>query len=186
MQDKEIVELYFLRDEQALNETESKYGRYLYKIAFGVLNDNSDSEESVNDTYLAAWNSIPPQRPAVLSTYLGKLTRRISIDIFRRKNSAKRKASQYALSLSELEDCVKSKENLEEKLENKDLGKAISNFLRTLSKERRTLFVGRYYFCDSLKDVARYTKMSESKVKTTLYRVRLELKDYLLKEGYDI
>lgn len=184
MQDEKIVELYWGRDEQALVETEAKFHKYLFKIAFGILADKSDSEESVNDTYLAAWNSIPPQKPSVLSTYLGKLTRRISIDIFRRKNSQKRKTSQYALSLAELNDCVKSKDNLEEEMENMDLGAAISGFLRTLSKESRTLFVSRYYFCDSLKDAARYVGISESKAKSTLYRTRLALKDYLLKEGF--
>lgn len=184
MQDERIVELYFQRNEKALVETEAKYGKYLFKIAFGILADKSDSEESVNDTYLAAWGSIPPQRPTVLSTYLGKLTRRISIDIFRRKNSQKRKASQYTLSLTELEDCIKSKENLEENMENKDLAAAISAFLRTLSKESRNLFVSRYYFCDSLKDAARYVGVSESKAKSLLYRTRLALKDYLVKEGF--
>lgn len=186
MQDEKIVELYFARSEQALTETRTKYGAYLYKIAFGILADVGESEESVNDTYLAAWNSIPPQRPSVLSTYLGKLTRRISIDVFRKKSSKKRGGSQYALSLAELGDCVKSRESPEEEMENKDLAAAISAFLRTLSKESRTLFVSRYYFCDSLKDAARYTGVSESKAKSALYRTRIMLKDYLLKEGFEI
>lgn len=186
MQDEKIVKLYWERDEVALKETEAKYGKYLYKIAFGILADKSDSDESVNDTYLAAWNSIPPQKPSVLSTYLGKLTRRISIDIFRRKNSEKRKASQYALSLSELEDCIKDKISLEEDMENKDLAVAISVFLRTLSKESRALFVSRYYFCDSLKDAAHFVGVSESKAKSLLYRTRQSLKEHLLKEGYMI
>lgn len=183
MQDEKIVELYFERNELALKETEVKYGKYLFKIAFGILSDKSDSEESVSDTYLSAWNSIPPQKPSVLSTYLAKLTRRISIDIFRKKNSKKRAASQYTLSLSELEDCIKSTENTEDNMENKELAAAISTFLRTLSKESRTLFVCRYYFCDSLKDAARHVGVSEGKAKSVLYRTRLKLKDYLLKEG---
>ncbi|MBQ7386083.1 MAG: sigma-70 family RNA polymerase sigma factor [Ruminococcus sp.] len=186
MQDEKIVELYFSRDELALKETEAKYGKYLFKIAFDVLADISDSEESVNDTYLAAWNSIPPNKPTMLSTYLGKLTRRISIDIFRKKISKKRNGSQYALSVTELEDCVKSTENMEEEMENKALGLAINDFLRTLSKESRVLFVGRYYFCDSLKEVARYAGVSESKAKSNLFRTRQKLKDYLLKEGFEI
>ena len=186
MQDGQIVELYFERDEDALKETEAKYGRYLYKIAFGILADKGDSEESVNDTYLAAWNSIPPNKPSRLSTYLSKLTRRISIDILRKRNSKKRGASRYALSLSELEDCVKSRENLEENTESKELAAAISSFLRTLSKESRVLFVSRYYFCDSLKDAARAAGVSEGKAKSALFRTRLALKDYLLKEGFEI
>lgn len=186
MQDEKIVELYFDRDELALKETEAKFGRYLYKIAFGILNDNSDSEESVNDTYLATWNSIPPNRPQVLSAYLGKLTRRISIDIFRRKNSKKRIASQYAVSLSELEEVVKETGAMEEDMENKALGQAINDFLRTLSKESRVLFVSRYFFCDSLKEAAKNLGISESKAKSSLFRTRQKLKDYLLKEGFEI
>lgn len=186
MQDEKIVELYFARDELALKETETKYGGYLYKIAFSVLKDNSDSEESVNDTYLAAWNSIPPNKPSVLSTYLSKIVRRISVDIFRRKNSKKRIASQYALSLSELEEVVRDKGNMEEDMENKALGLAINDFLRTLSKESRVLFVSRYYFCDSLKDAAKNLGITEGKAKTTLFRTRQKLRVYLLKEGFEI
>lgn len=184
MQDEKIVELYFNRDELALKETESKYGRYLFKIAYSILSDISDSEESVNDTYLSAWNSIPPHRPVVLSTYLSKLTRRISIDIFRKRTSKKRIDSQFALSVSELEECIDSKESVEENMENKELVCAINEFLRSLNKEARALFVGRYYFCDSLKEVAKYVGVSESKAKTTLYRTRLRLREYLLKEGF--
>lgn len=186
MQDEKIVELYFARDELALKETEAKFGRYLYKIAFGILKDNSDSEESVNDTYLAAWNSIPPNKPTVLSTYLGKLTRRISIDIFRRKNSLKHINSQYAMSLSELEEVVKDRVNMEEDMESKALGQAINDFLRTLSKESRVLFVSRYYFCDSLKDAAKHLGITEGKAKSNLFRTRQKLRDYLLKEGFEI
>lgn len=186
MDDEKIVELYFGRDEQALTETADKYGNYLFKVAYGILADDEDSEESVNDTYLSAWNSIPPHRPTVLRTYLSKLTRRISIDLFRKKTSKKRGESQFALSLSELEDCVRAETSLEAEMENKELGKAVSDFLRTLKKDARVLFVSRYYFCDSLKDAARHAGISESKAKTTLHRTRLRLREYLLKEGYAV
>ena len=106
MQDEKIVELYWKRDESAVRETQEKYENYLYKIAYNILSDKEDSNESVNDTYLAAWNSMPPHKPNVLSTYLGKLTRRISIDIFRKRNRIKRQVSEYALSLTELQDCI--------------------------------------------------------------------------------
>lgn len=186
MQDEKIVELYFERNEEALGETQRKYGRYLYKIAYGILSDKADSEESVNDTYLAAWRSIPPQRPSVLATYLGKLTRRISIDIFRRKTSSKRGSTQYTLSLSELEDCVKEQTSLEESLESKELAMLISAFLRTLPEEKRVLFVCRYYYMDSLKDSARYLGISEAKAKSLLHRTRILLREYLEKEGYAV
>ena len=117
MLDEEIVNLYWKRDERAVQETKTAYGKYLFKIAYNVLADFEDSRESVNDTYLAAWNSIPPQRPNVLSTYLGKLTRRISIDIFRKKHREKRQASEYTLSLDELQECVPGGNLPEEELE---------------------------------------------------------------------
>ena len=186
MQDEKIIELFSERSENALKETENKYGRYLYKIAFGILNDKSDSEESVNDTYLAAWNSIPPHKPQKLSAYLGKLTRRISIDIFRRKSSQRRGGSQYELSLNELEDCIKAASTVEDDMESKEMGEAISRFLKTLSKENRCLFVERYFFCNSLKNSARKLGISEGKAKSSLYRTRLLLRDYLMKEGFEI
>lgn len=187
MQDSMIVELYFDRDERALEETEKKYDRYLTKIAYNVLSDSEDSKESVNDTYLAAWNSIPPKRPDVLSTYLGKLTRRISIDLFRKKNAEKRKGSEYALSLDELGECVGGRgDSPEEDMEAKELGLSINAFLRTLKDDARNLFIARYYFLDSLKDAAGYCGMSEAKAKSMLFRTRCALKEYLEKEGFEV
>lgn len=186
MMDNEIVELYWKRDEKAISETKSVYGKYLFKIANNILSDFEDSLESVNDTYYAAWNSIPPQRPNILSTYLGKLTRRISIDIFRKRNREKRRASEYALSLNELEDCVSGGNTPEEEIEVQLLAKAINEFLRKQPEEARNLFIGRYYFLDSLKDVARYCGMSEGKAKSILFRTRCNLKVHLEKEGFFI
>jgi RNA polymerase sigma-70 factor (ECF subfamily) len=184
MRDDEIVTLYWKRDERAIKETKNEYGRYLFKIATNILADLEDSRESVNDTYLAAWNSIPPQRPSVLSTYLGKLTRRISIDLFRKKNREKRRSSEYALSLNELEECIPGGSMPEDEVEVKLLAKSINDFLRMQPEEARNLFVGRYYFLDSLKDVARYCGMSESKAKSILFRTRCSLKTHLEQEGF--
>lgn len=186
MEDERIVSLYWDRDETAIRETEIKYDRYLTKIAYNILNDTEDSRESVNDTYLAAWNSMPPQKPTVLSTYLGKLTRRISIDRFRYRNRDKRQASQYALSLSELDECVSGGNTTEDAVNLKLLAEAIGNFLRTLPEETRAAFVGRYYYLDSVREVAAYCGMTESKCKSLLHRTRLSLKDYLTKEGFDL
>ena len=171
MQDEAIVGMYWQRDENAIQETERKYGRYLSKIAYHVLADLEDSKESVNDTYLKAWNSMPPHRPEVLSAYLGRITRQLSIDMLRGRNRKKRQASEYALSLSELEDCVSGKD-------------ATRKYLRTLTPEARNTFVGRYYYMDSLKEVAAYFGMSESKAKSMLYRTRQGLKAYLEQEGF--
>ncbi len=125
MEDARIVDLYWDRQEQAIAETQNKYGRYLLKIAWNVLADTQDSEESVNDTYLSAWKSMPPHRPSMLSTYLGKITRQISIDRLRRRTSAKRGGGQYAASLSELEEVVSTQEDITAGLEARQLADAV-------------------------------------------------------------
>lgn len=186
MQDEKIVELYWLRHENAIRETEHKYGQYLIKIAHNILNNIEDSRESVNDTYLRAWNSMPPNKPAVLKTYLGKITRQISIDIFRSKNRQKRSNSQYALSLYELEECIPDNMCTEQEIELRLLGKTINEFLYTLPEQTRHIFVCRYYFCDSVKSISSYYALTESKVKSILYRTRQALKNHLEREGFFI
>ena len=186
MTDEAIVALFWSRSELALEETKAQYGRYVQSIAYGILQDREDAGEIANDTYLKAWNSMPPQRPAVLSTYLGKITRQLAIDVFRKKHSAKRYASQYALSLEELGDSFSGGTTPEQALDAGKLGEAISRFLRTLPADARNTFIGRYYFFDSLKDVARYCGMSEARAKSLLYRTRQSLKAYLVKEGFDL
>lgn len=184
MEDAQIVCLYWDRNETAIRETENKYDRYLTKIAYNILYDMEDSRESVNDTYLAAWNSMPPHKPSVLSAYLAKLTRRISIDCFRCRTRDKRLPSEYAISLTELEDCLSGGNTTEEAVNVKLLADAIGIYLRLLPENARTAFIGRYYFLDPLKEVAAYCGMSESKAKSLLYHTRLGLKEYLKKEGY--
>ena len=186
MKDAEIVDLYWERNEAAIQQTQQKYGAYLSKIAYNILSDLEDSRECVNDTYLKAWNSMPTQRPSILSTYLGKITRQLSIDVFRKKNSIKRYASEYAISLDELGDSFSDGSTPEQTLDAKLLDEAINRFLRTLPDDARNTFIGRYYFFDSLKDVARYCGMSEAKTKSMLYRTRQSLKAYLVKEGFDL
>lgn len=184
MDDDKIVNLYWQRDESAIRETENKYGRYLTRIAYNVLLDLEDSKESVNDTYFKAWNSMPPHKPGILSTYLGKITRQTSIDRYRKKNSQKRRCSEYALSLTELGECVSKEPAPEQEMELEILADAISTYLRSLPKESRNIFVCRYYFMDSIKEIAGYTGASESKIKSMLYRTRNGLKSYLEGEGY--
>ena len=186
MPDESIIELYWQRDEAAIKETETKYGAYLTKVAMNILADREDSEESVNDTYLAAWNSMPPQKPSVLSTYLSKLTRRISISIYRKRTSKKRIGGEFALSMDEMDDVFSGQAQPEKEMEAKLLGELINQFLRTLSGEERRTFIGRYYYMDSLKEVAAYCGMSEGKAKTMLFRTRVKLKEYLRKEGFMI
>lgn len=183
MDDSQIVALYWDRNETAIDHTDKKYGRYLTKIAYNILADREDSQESVNDTYLAAWNSMPPHRPNVLSAYLGKLTRRISIDLFRKKNSQKRGGSQYDLSLQELESCV-GENTTEQALDAQLLSQAIESYLRSIGEEARNVFIGRYYYLDPVKTVAGYCHISESKAKILLHRTRQGLWEHLQKEGF--
>ena len=186
MDDAQIVALYWQRDENAIQKSNEIYGRYLTKIAFQVLANIEDSKESVNDTYLKAWNSMPPHKPNILSTYLGKITRQVSIDTYRKRSSQKRQGSQYALSLSELEDCIPGNVNPEQEVEASELSDCINAFLHSLPSDTRHAFIGRYFFLDSTREVAAYCGMSESKLKSILHRTRLKLKEYLEKEGFSI
>ena len=184
MEDEQIVNLYWERSEEAIRKTEEKYDRYLTKIAMNILNDQEDTQESVNDTYLAAWNSMPDNRPSILQAYLAKLTRRISIDRFRHKTREKRGASQYAISLSELEECLSAGNTTEEHVEAGLLSESIAAYLEGLPSKTRRAFLGRYYYLDSMKEVAAYCGMTEAACKSLLHRTRLGLKTHLQKEGY--
>ncbi len=186
MQDSQIVSLYRERKEAAVRETEQKYAAYLSQIAAGILGDPGDCQECINETYFRAWNSIPPHNPKNLKTYLGKIVRQLAIDVYRTKNREKRKATEYALCLDELEDCIAGAVSTEQILEAKELEQAIAAYLRTLDKEKRLLFVCRYYYMDSIAELAVRFSMSESKVKSMLHRTRHGLGRYLQKEGYTI
>lgn len=181
MEDSRIIELYWQRDESAISETQQKYGNYLTKIANNILANIEDSRESVNDTYLRAWYSMPPQKPCVLSTFLGRITRQISIDIYRKRNAKKRQGSEYTLALDELFDCT-APDSPEKEIEAQLLAKCIGDYLMTLSDEARNIFVCRYYFFDSMHDIAEHFGASESKIKSSLHRTRTGLKNYLEKE----
>lgn len=184
MRDDEIVGLYHRREEAAVAETQRKYHKYLTTIAYNILRDTEDARESVNDTYLAAWNSIPPNSPKVLSVYLAKITRRISIDRYRKSHRSKRGGGEYALSLAELNDCIPAGNATVEEADFRSLAEHINGYLRTLPPRQRTVFIGRYFYCDSLTDVAAHHGMTVPRVKSMLYRTRQGLKAYLTEEGY--
>ena len=186
MRDEEIIQLYFERKEAAIAETEAAYGKYLLKIAYNILADTEDCKECVNDTYLKAWNSIPPHKPAVLSAYLGKIARENAIDVYRKQNRSKRKPSEYSLALDELGDCVSGTENTEKAADAKLLGKEISRYLHSIADEHCCIFTMRYYHCDSIRDISRHFNISESKVKSILHRTRKGLKKHLIKEGFEL
>ena len=185
MEDVEIIDLFWQRDESALAETDRKYRSYLMKIATNVLNNSEDSQEAVNDTYLKAWNAIPPHKPCLLSAFLGKITRQLSIDKLRTKTREKRGGSEYQLSLDELCDCAGGGDPAKG-CETAELAKAIGVYLLSISKEKRAVFVWRYYFCEPIKDICARLGESESSVKSRLHRIRQGLKEYLESEGFDI
>ena len=149
MDDSGILNLYFARSEQAIQETDAKYGGYCYSIAYNILANQEDSEESVSDTYLSAWNSIPPRKPNPLAPFLGKIVRNISIDMWRRRGALKRGGGQMALALEELQECVASGENLEERYEQKELIGQVRKFVASLPELERRIFVCRYWYLES-------------------------------------
>lgn len=182
MEDSQIVTLYWQRNELAIRETDAKYGRYCHKIAYNILTDRQDAEECVNDTYIGAWNAMPPHRPAILQTFLGKLTRRISLNRWRSKTREKRGGSQTVLALEELRECVSDGMDAEQTLMGKELAKAVRQFLSTLPDQERDVFLSRYFFLASIAEISRSYGFSESKVKSMLMRTRRKLRTHLQKE----
>ena len=183
MEDSAIVDLYFLRSEAAIVETDRKYGKYCFTIAQNILANREDSEESVSDTYLAAWKSIPPRRPGVLATYLGKITRRIAIDRWRAKCASKRGGGEVIFALEELEDCIPDRCSLEETVARKELSCCINRFLDGLPQQERNVFLLRYWYLHPVADIAERFGWTQSKVTSMLHRLRGKLHKQLAKEG---
>lgn len=184
MDDKNIVELYFQRSEQAIKETATKYGNYCYSIAYNILDSNEDAEESVNDTYNDAWNSMPPHRPSILATFLGKITRRISIDRWRKRNAEKRGGGEMPLVLDELQDCIADENTVEREFEKQHLSDIVNSFVTTLPETEQKVFLCRYWYMDSIRSICKQFSFSESKVKSMLARTRDKLRIVLEKEGF--
>lgn len=183
MDDSQIVALYFTRSELAIQETDRKYGSYCYKIAYGILANREDSEESVNDAYLSAWNAMPPHRPARLSTFLGKLTRNASIDRWRSTKAKKRCGGEVDIALEELGECVSNQPGVEDMVMGKEVIACLDRFLSALSEEERTVFLCRYWYVNSLEEIAGRTGFSVGKIKSMLHRTRRKLSRYLDREG---
>ena len=183
MDDQQIVDLYWARSEQAIQESEHKYGAFCRSIARNILLQEQDAEECVNDTWLRAWNAMPPQRPSLLSAFFGKLTRNLSLDRWRHNRAAKRGGPQVELALEELEDCLPAPGRPEEHLEERETAALISRFLREQPALDRNLFLRRYWYLDSIAALADRFQISQGQVKSRLHRTRLRLKDVLLREG---
>ena len=183
MQDVQIIELFFARDQQAIMATSDKYNNYCMRIAMNILHNEGDSEECVNDAYLATWNSIPPQRPDSLSAYIARITRNLAINRYKAKMAERRGGGEFAVSLDELDECVADQAS---SLTEENLGELISKFLYTQSKETRQVFVRRYFYNDSIADIVHRFGMSESKAKSMLHRTRTSLRAFLLKHDIHV
>ncbi len=183
MTDQELVALYQQRSERAIVETEREYGRYFRHIALGILKNEEDVEEIVNDTYLKAWNTIPPECPNPLRAFLGRITRQLSINRLEKNLAEKRGGGQYTLILDELSACVSDRESTVDSIALRDV---LNSFLRSLPIPARRVFIKRYWYLESIGDIAQEFSMSESRVKSMLMRARGKLKKQLIKEGFEI
>ena len=183
MEDGKIIDLYWARSQQAIEASEEKYGPYCHTIARRILDREEDAEECVNDTWLHAWNAMPPQRPNVLSAFFGKLTRNLSLDRWRRLRAAKRGGNQVEVALHELEDCLPDHRRPDEELEAGETAALISAFLRRQSELDRVLFVRRYFHLEPLNDLAEHFGLTAGQVRSRLHRMRNRLKQELEKEG---
>ncbi len=184
MEDSEIVDLYWARKERAISESHIKYGRMLHSISFSLVPREGDADECLNDTYLAAWNSMPEQRPKYLGAYLSKIIRRLSVDRFRAAHAAKRNGIE--VMIDELCECIPDSSDPLQELDNRELSDALNRFLRSLDGEKRYIFVRRYFYSDSLEDIALQLSVSTAKVKSILFRTRASLRSFLEKEDIPV
>ena len=186
MSDEQIVDLYWQRDEQAIKETDIKYKKFLISVAYNIVNDMRDSEECLNDTYIGAWNSIPPARPVLLQAFLATIMRRTAIDCYKARKRQKRIASELTVSLSEVEGFISFDDDMDSAADAKALGRVISDFARSLSDRRMYIFMSRYYFARPIKEIARLLECSESTVNKEIASLKRDLKEKLEKEGYSV
>lgn len=184
MEDKQIVDMFLAREDDAIKETANKYGKRLGKISYGITDDFQIAEECVNDTYLETWNRIPPNKPyTYFYAFLARIVRHISIDSCRKNNAVKRQ--EYLVELSdELLESIPSRNSVQDTVDETELVDLISKYLLSIDKEKRIIFTRRYFYMNTVDEIAGLCSISESKVKTTLFRVRNGLKEYLSKEGY--
>ncbi|MBO7250896.1 MAG: sigma-70 family RNA polymerase sigma factor [Clostridia bacterium] len=181
MNDINIIELYFARDEQAIKQTDIKYGRLCHSIAYNILKNDEDSKECVNDTYIGLWNAIPPAKPDNFKAFICKIARNLSLKRLESMSRQKR-ANSTLISIDELAEILPD-ESIATNTSDEDIAKLISNFLKSQKEDIRGIFIRKYYFFDSVSDIALRYSFSESKVKSILHRTRAKLKDYLIKEG---
>ena len=184
LRDEFIVTMYWQRNEAAIEETKNKYGTLCYKNAFNILFDREDSEEAVNDTYLALWNTIPPRKPTAFWAYISKILRRICIDKLRRRNADKRGGGEYALAYDELSEMLSSGDTTQAEYDKKALNNAVNEFIKALNEKEQAVFLRRYFYFDSISEISERYGYSQSKAKSMLKRMRDRLYIVLKKEGY--
>ena len=183
LKDTEILDLYWAREEQAISETEKAYGSYCYSIAWHILYSKEDSDECVNDTWLRAWNAIPPKRPDRLAVFLGTITRNLSLDRWKGKHTMKRGNEEMLLALDELAECVPDGHNTEAVVEATELEYMLNQFLHTLPERDCNIFLRRYWYVEEYSEIAKRYGMKLNTVKTSLFRTRAKLRGFLEKEG---
>ncbi len=186
MNDERIIELYWQRSEQAIQLSGEHYGDYCFTIAHNILKNRLDSEECVNVTWVRTWNSIPPQRPRLLKAFFAKITRNLSFDRYKALTAEKRGGGEIELALEELGDCLSYESDVESHVTSSELADVINRFLRDLPERDCNIFLRRYFFVESVKDISHRFEISENNVHLILSRTRKKLKSYLIKEGYDI
>lgn len=183
MEDGKILDLYWRREEQAIYETQRAYGNYCYSIAWNILYSKEDSDECVNDTWLRAWNAIPPKRPGRLALFLGTITRNLSLDRWKERHAMKRGKGEMELALDELAECLQGSDDTEAAVEAAELERLMNEFLHTLPARECNIFLRRYWYVEEYSDIARRYDMKLNTVKTSLFRTRAKLRDFLEKEG---
>ncbi len=183
--DEEIIELYWQRNETAINKTDEKYGKMLLSAANGILNDLGASEECKNDTYLELWNMIPPERPRIFPAFITRILRNTAIDRYRKRKSRRNAPSEFELALDELYDCISSNETPLDIIEADELSGLISRYVKTLSKRNRYIFISRFYLCESPEEIADTLFISRSGVYKAIDRIKIGLKAYLYEKGYE-
>ena len=183
IEDEKIIEMFFERSEQGIRELDIKYGKVCHKLSYNIVNSRQDAEECVSDTWFSAWNSIPPKRPSPFSAFLGRITRNLSIDRWRRTRAFKRGGGQMELALEELKDCVSGAGTLENDLIRRETLGAVNRFLGQLSVVERNVFLCRYWYLESSQEIAEHSGFSQTKVRSMLHRIRGRLDTYLEKEG---
>ena len=184
LSDEKIIEMFWDRDERAISETDRKYGKYLYAIAYNIVHDHPDCEECLNDTYLGTWNKIPPARPTAFQSFLSKIMRNIAIDRFRKNTAQKRVPSEMTVSLGELDECMAYQSDMEEDRMVRELAVMLNDFLAGLPKRRQFVFVCRYYYADSVAKIAEMLGLSEKTIRRDISQMKADLKAFLEKGGY--